>query len=86
MKLYLRKRRYKAQSLLERQKSLNLTKSKDMTLNGSDMSLLQILQSLQNENDCVSVATTPPRMVISTTSSNEAINEHKVKMTRLLPK
>ena len=26
-------------------------KSKDLTLNGSDMLLLQILKSLQNEND-----------------------------------
>ena len=53
-----------------------------MTLNGSDMSLLQISQSLKNKNDCVSVANTPPRMLTSTTSfintsSNEAIVEKK---------
>ena len=41
-------------------------KSKDLTPNGSDMSLLQILQSLQNNNNFVSVAITPPRMVMST--------------------
>ena len=51
-----------------------------MTLNGSDMSLSQALQSLKNKNDCVSVASTPPRMLMSTTSfintsSNEAIVE-----------
>ena len=36
------------------------SKSENMTLNGSDMSLLQIPQSLKNKNDCVSVANTPP--------------------------
>ena len=40
-------------------------KSKDLTLNGSDMLLLQILKSLQNENDWVSVATIPPTMLMS---------------------
>ena len=55
-------------------------KSKDMTLNGSDMSLLQILQSLKNENDCVSVANTPPKMTMLTagvisTSCNETVVE-----------
>ena len=53
-----------------------------MTLNGSDMSLSQTLQSLKNKNDCVSVAGTPPRMLMSTasfinTSSNETIVEKK---------
>ena len=32
------------------------SKSEDMKLNASGMSLLQILQSLKNKNDCVSVA------------------------------
>ena len=55
----------------------------DLTLNGSDMSLLQILQSLQDKNDCIFVATTSPKMVMSTagvinTSSNEGISESKV--------
>ena len=59
------------------------SKSEDMTLNASDMSLSQILQSLKYKNDCVSVANTPPRMLMSTTrfintSSNEAIVEKKV--------
>ena len=58
------------------------SKSEDMTLNGSDMSLSQTLQSLKNKNDCVSVAGTPPRMLMSTasfinTSSNETIVEKK---------
>ena len=58
----------------------NAKKSKNITLNGSDMLLLQILQSLENESDCVSVANTPPRMVMATTgaintSSNESIVE-----------
>ena len=58
------------------------SKSEDMTLNGSDMLLSQTLQSLKNKNDCVSVASTPPRMLMSTTSfintsSNEAIVEKK---------
>ena len=59
-----------------------MIKSEDMTLNGSDMSLSQTLQSLKNKNDCVSVAGTPPRMLMSTTrfintSSNETIVEKK---------
>ena len=41
-------------------------KLKDLILNEPDISLLQIFQSLLNENDCVSVDKTPPRMVIST--------------------
>lgn len=61
----------------------------DLTLNGSDMSLLQILQSLQDENDCIFVATTPPKMVMTTagvinTSSNEAISESKVENDRVV--
>ena len=64
-------------------------KSKDMTLNGSYMSLLQLLQSLQYKNYCASVAATPPRMVMSTagvinTSSNEAISENKVENDRVV--
>ena len=52
-------------------------KSKDVTVNESDVSLFQIIQSFQNENDCISVANTPPRMVmlragVINTSSNEA--------------
>lgn len=52
-----------------------------MTLNGSDMLPLQILQSLENESDCVSVANTPSTMVMATTgaintSSNESIVEN----------
>ena len=55
-------------------------KSEDMTLNVSDMLLSQILQSLKNKNDCVSIANTPPRMLMLTTgfintSSNEPIVE-----------
>ena len=54
-------------------------KSKDLTLNGSDMLLLQILKSLQNENDWVSVATIPPTMLMSiegviNVSSNNVIS------------
>lgn len=61
-----------------------------LTLNGSDMSLFQILQSLQDENDCIFIATTPPKIVMSTaevinTSSNEAIVKARLKMTGLLP-
>ena len=61
----------------------------DLTLNGSDMSLLQILQSLQDENDCIFEATTPPKMVMPTagvinTSSNEAISESKVENDRVV--
>ena len=49
----------------------------------SDLSLLQILESLQNENDCVSAATAPPSIVTSTagiidTSCNEIIVENRV--------
>ena len=60
-----------------------------LTLNGSDMSLFQILQSLQDENDCIFVATTPPKIVMSTaevinTSSNEAISESKVENDRVV--
>ena len=59
------------------------SKSEDMTLNGSDMLLLQILQSLKNKNDCVSVANTPLRMLMSATflintSSNKAMVEKKI--------
>ena len=65
-------------------------KSKYMTVNESDMSLLQILQSLQNEDDCVSVATTPPRTVLSTAgvknTSSEAISENKVENDRVVTK
>ena len=54
-----------------------------MTLKESDMSLLQILQSLKNKSDCVSVANNPQRILMSitgviSTSSNEAIVEKKV--------
>ena len=54
------------------------------------MPLLPILQSFQNKNDCVFVATTSPRKVISTadiikTSFNEAIRENKL-LAGLLPK
>ena len=67
------------------------SKSENMTLNGSDMSLLQIPQSLKNKNDCVSVANTPPKMSMSATfvintSSNKAMIEKRLKMTWLLPK
>ena len=49
----------------------------------SDLSLLQILESLQNENDCVSAATASPTIVTSTTgiidtSCNEVIMENGV--------
>ena len=59
------------------------SKSEEMKLNGSDMLLSQILQSLKNKNDCVSVANTPSRILTSitsfiNTSSNEAIVEKKV--------
>ena len=50
---------------------------------------MQILQSLQNENDCVSAATAPPSMVMSTagimnTSSSEAISDNKA-VTKVSP-
>ena len=49
----------------------------------SDLSLLQILESLQNENDCASAATAPPPILTSTagiidTSCNEIIVENRV--------
>ena len=58
-------------------------KSDDVVLPRSDMSLLQILGSFQNENDRVSVANTPPEMIMSTAgliniSSNNAIVENRV--------
>ena len=67
------------------------SKSEDMKLNASDMSLSQILQSLKNKNDCVSVANTPPRILMSTTSfintsSNEAIVEKKVESDMVVTK
>ena len=67
------------------------SKSEDMTLNGSDMSLLQIPQSLKNKNDCVSVANTPPRMSMSATfaintSSNKAMIEKKVENDMVVTK
>ena len=48
-----------------------------------------ILQSLQDENDCIFVATTPPKIVMATagvinTSSNEAISESKVENDRVV--
>ena len=56
-------------------------KSKDMTLNESDVSLLQIIQSLQNENDCISVANTPPRMVMLKAGViNTSFNEARIKI------
>ena len=47
------------------------------------MSLFQILESLQNKNDCASAATAPPAIVTSTagiidTSCNEIIVENRV--------
>ena len=67
------------------------SKSEDMKLNASDMSLSQILQSLKNKNDCVFVANTPPRILMSTTSfintsSNEAIVEKKVESDMVVTK
>ena len=58
-------------------------KSDNLTLQESDSSLLQILESLQNENDCVSTATAPPTMVTSTagiidTSCNKIRVENRV--------
>ena len=66
-------------------------KFKDLTLNGSDLFLLQIFHQLQNQNDCVSVDKTPPRMVMSTaqiinTPSKKAIFENKVKNGRVVTK
>ena len=65
--------------------------SKNMKLNGFDMSLFQVLRSLENENDCVSVTTTPPRIAMSTpgvinTSSNETIYENKVENDSVVTK
>ena len=68
-------------------------KSKDVTLHGSDMALLQILQSLQNENDCVSVANTPPKVIMSEAdvinTSNEVIVKNSIEndivVTRVNP-
>ena len=66
------------------------SKSEDMKLNASDMSLSQILQSLKNKNDCAFVANTPPRILMSTTSfintSNEAIVEKKVESDMVVTK
>ena len=56
-------------------------KSKDVTLHGSDMVLLQILQSLQNENDCVSVANTPPKVIMSAAGVINTSNEVIVKIS-----
>ena len=58
-------------------------KSDNLTLQESDLPLLQILESLQNENDCASVATAPPSILTSTagiidTSCNEIIVENRV--------
>ena len=66
-------------------------KSKDLTLNRSDMSLFQILQSLQNENDCVFADTILPRMVmlaagVINTFSNEAISKNKVENVSVVTK
>ena len=38
----------------------------DLTLQEIDFYFLQILESLQNENDCISAATAPPAFVTST--------------------
>ena len=43
----------------------NENKSDNLTLQESDLSLLQILESLQNKNDCVSAATVPPTIATS---------------------
>ena len=85
MKLYVQVRRYKTAYFKE------TSKSEDMTLNGSDMLLLQILQSLKNKNDYVSVANTPPRMLMSATflintSSNKAMVEKKVENDMVVTK
>ena len=58
-------------------------KSDNLTLQESDLSLLQILESLQNENDCASAATAPLTIVTSTagiidTFCNEIIVENGV--------
>ena len=58
-------------------------KSDNLTLQESDLSLLQILESLQNGNDCVSAATAPTTTVtwtagINDTSYNEIIVENRV--------
>ena len=46
------------------------------------MALLQILQSLQNENDCVSVANTPSKVIMSEAdvinTSNEVIVKNSI--------
>ena len=52
-----------------------------MTLHGSDMALLQILQSLQNENDYVSVANTPPKVIMSAAGVINTSNEVIVKIS-----
>ena len=52
-----------------------------MTLHGSDMALLQILQSLQNENDCVSVANTSPKVIMSAAGIINTSNEVIVKIS-----
>ena len=49
----------------------------------SDLSLLQILESSQNENDCASAATAPPTIVtvtvgIKDTSCDDIIVENRV--------
>ena len=58
-------------------------KSDNLTLQQSDLLLLQILETLQNENDCVSAATAPPTIATLTTgiiytSCNEIIVENRV--------
>ena len=45
------------------------------------MALLQILQSLQSENDCVSVANTPPKVVMSAAGVINTSNEVIVKIS-----
>ena len=57
-------------------------KSDNLTLQESDLSLLQIIELLQNENDCASAATATPTIVTSTagfidTSCNEIIVENR---------
>ena len=56
-------------------------KSDNLTLQESDLSLLQIIELLQNENDCASAATATPTIVTSTAgfidaSCNEIIVEN----------
>ena len=84
MNLYLKKEMLKDTIIFRK-----ANKFKDLTLNGSDISLLQIFQSLQNENDCVPADKTPPRMAMSTagvinTSSNKVMFENKVKNNRVV--